>query len=362
MSEIREALEGAFEAAETSTTPAPEAAPVADATPAPVVEAKTETPAPEGRDERGRFAPKDKTSASATAKPVSAEKATTPAPAAPETATTPQPTEAVTTPTLKAPANWKPAAREKWAQLPPEVQAEAVRVHHEVQKTLQETTQARRTAEALDATVRPFLPLIQAEGGDVMRAIGSLMQTAAALRTAPPAHKAQLVAQLVRTYGVPIDELDSALSGATPQVSHAPAEYRDPRVDQMLQALQAQKQSQAQAETQRAAAEVESFKAEAEFLDDVREDMADLIEVAQRRGVALSLKDAYARAVAMNPDVSEALRQREAAKAAQTANAATAKAKAASSSVRSSPASAPGRPDDSIRAQLEAAFASRGGR
>jgi hypothetical protein len=358
MSEIREVLEGAFEAAETSTTPAPEAAPVADATPAPVVEAKTETK-PEGRDDKGRFAPKAKTSASATAKPVTPEATATPAPAPAEAASTPAPVESTPTPTLKAPANWKPAAREKWAQLPPEVQAEAVRVHHEVQKTLQETTQARRTAEALDATVRPYLPLIQAEGGDVMRAVGSLLQTAAALRTAPPAHKAQLVAQLIKTYGVPVDALDAALVGETSQANHAPPEYRDPRVDQMLSALQAQKAAQAKAEQDRAAAEVESFKAEAEFLDDVREDMADLIEVARRRGVALSLKDAYSRAVAMNPDVAEALRQREAAKAAQTANAATAKARAASSSVRSSPAAAPSKSDDSIRALLEAGLAAR---
>lgn len=359
--ELREALEGAFKQAEDSTT---------DSTPAPAPEATATTPAPtadvpakesapslpaEGRDEKGRFKPK------AEAKPAETAATPPPSPGAESKTETPKPAE--TTPTPRPPSSWKPAAREKWGALPPEVQSEVVRLEHEARRTAGEAKEAAHLATAFNETVRPYLPLIQAEGGEPLKAIGSLLQTAAALRTAPPAHKARLVADMVRTFGVPIDALDAALAGEVPQ-AQAQQPYKDPRVDALLAQMQASQASQAEATRAKAAAEVEAAAQELEFLEDVRQDVADLMELAAKRGVALSLKDAYGRAVAMNPELAGVLKQREASRAAAAANAATAKAKAASSSVRSTPASvsADNGPGDSIRAHLEAAFAARSAR
>lgn len=364
--EIREALSAAMDAAETTTETA-----------APVTEAQTTTPAPvadvppastaaapsvasEGRDEKGRFKPK---TASATPAPAKAEESASPPPAAPEKAETateaPKPAEV--TPTLKAPQSWKPAAREKWAALPPETQAEVWRREKEVAHVLQESAVARKTATEFEETIRPYVPLFQAEGAAPIKAIGNMLQTVAALARGAPAQKAAVVAQLIKAYSVDIGALDSVLSGEAQATPHTPAEYRDPRVDILMQQLQAQQRNQTQAVQQKAAQEVEAAKGELEFLDDVREDMADLIEVASRRGVELSLKDAYTRAVAMNGELSAILEQRKAAQAAETANAATQRAKAASSSVRSSPApvSRNDGPGDDIRSHLEAAFAAQ---
>lgn len=364
MTEIREALSEAFSSAKEAPEPV-EIAPVENSTAAPEVDSSNSPDEPvaaaaksDGRDEKGRFASKAKDAAppavSAKAPPVVA-----PAPAAVVTegvkpAPVVAPTEA-----LKPPQSWKPAAREKWAALPPEVQQEAVRLDREIRTTMQETAAARKTAEEFQRTVAPFEAMIRAEGSDPVKAVGNLLQTAAALRTAPPAHKAQLVAQLVKTYGIPIDALDAALSGeAIPQPAQQQGQFRDPRFDQFLQTLEQRKAQAAQAEAQRVASEMEKFAAEAEFFDDVREDMADLIEAKARRGVELTPKQAYDLACSMHPEISGVISQRQAAASAANAQASTQRARNAASSVKSQPAgpSQAGEPDD-IRGALKAALA-----
>ena len=97
---------------------------------------------------------------------------------------------------------------------------------------------------------------------------------------------------------------------------------------------------------------------------DVREDMADLMEVAQRRGRELSLDAAYQQASAMHPEIAKIVAQREAAKRAARTPEATARARNAASSVRSSPMSPvnAGGSKGSLRDDLEAAFEEASGR
>lgn len=260
------------------------------------------------------------------------------------------------TPALKAPQSWKPLAREKWASLPPEVQAEAVRIDGEVRRVMQEAAPARKLATEFQATVQPYLGMIQAEGSTPMQAVSNLLQTAVALRTAPPAHKAQLVAGLIKSFGVPVEALDAALAGeAMPQGQQQP--YRDPRVDQMMQMFESAKQERQVVAQRQVQTELQTFAKEHEFYEDLREEMADMVDLSARRGVALSLEDAYNKALKLHPDLSEVLKQREAAKAASTAQAATARSKAASSSVKSAPAVSSGGADaKDLRAVLDAAY------
>lgn len=352
MSGIREALGAAFDKAEAPAeapeaaapepaAPAPEtppAAPVAAEAPAPVVEVKS--PASPGRDEKGRFAPK------APAEP----EAKTPEPAAGETPkeSAAEP-EVPAEPALKPPQSWKPAAREKWAALPPEVQQEAVRVDREVQRVMREAAPARKLAEDFIRTVAPFEAMIRAEGSEPLKAVGNLLQTAAALRTAPPAYRAQLVAQLVRTYQIPIDALDAALVGEAPK-GHDAGPVDAGSVAQQVMAMLEQQSSSRRA--QHGQAEVEQWSDGKEFFDDVREDMADLLEAAAKRGKALTLDDAYKRALQLHPDVSQVLKQREAAEAAKKLNASAQRAKAAGVSVKTEPEQTQPAQPKSIRAAL----------
>ncbi|HAM41749.1 MAG TPA: hypothetical protein DCP69_10565 [Candidatus Omnitrophica bacterium] len=267
-----------------------------------------------------------------------------------------------TEPAIKAPQSWKPLAREKWASIPAEVQAEVARREREVTTTLQEVAKTRKEHAEFAQTVAPYMGMIQAESSTPIQAVANLLQTAAALRTAPPAHKAQLVAQLVKQFGVPIDALDAALSGQAMPQGQAQQQYRPPEdTAKIVEQVIAKRLEAVQAS--RAEKELSTFADSHEFFADVREDMADLIEVASRRNVAMTPEQAYTRAIALHPEIGDVLKQRDSAKASATAQATTQRAKAAASSVKSSPAAGGNAAQPrGIREQLEAAAATLSGR
>ncbi len=366
---IRDALEAAVPAEETTDSFAPEPAsePVieADFAPEPVA---AEDPAPEvqkseKRDEKGRFKnkePKPEVAPEATAAPTDATQGIQPGPKS----------EPKAAPQERAPASWRPDVREHWNKLPAEVRAEVARREREMQSTLQETAEARRFTEQLQNVIRPYEMFIKAENSNPLQAIDNLMSTAAKLRTGTAPELAQLVAGMVKQFGVGrfgqgfIESLDSALAGEVPRV--------DPVQNQVQQALQQQlapvqqfmsqfQQAQAvqqQRMQQEAVGEVQTFLERAEFGEDVREEMADILEVAQRRGRDLSLQDAYKQACLVNPRVRSVLEQRAKARGAQQLTGAAQKARSAAVSVSGAPTIAGPKSDPTdVRSAIEAAIA-----
>lgn len=290
---------------------------------------------PRGPD--GKFVPKAKVEA---AKPTPEAEETPTAHAKAETAQ-PGAKPAAPTEARRAPQSWRPAAREKWAALPTEVQEEALRIDGEVRKVLQESAPARKLAQAFNETVAPYRALLT---GEPLQVVGNLLQTAAQLQTAPPAQRGALVAQIIKAYGVDVQTVADALDGQAPAQAK-PQEHRDPRVDQLLAQLEQQKAAQRQSWV----SEAESWLEKQEFAGDVREDMGHLMAAAAQRGVEMTLEQAYNRACWGNDEIRQVLQQREDAKRRQTAQAATAKAKAVGSSVRSTPAGVkPTRSGDSV--------------
>jgi sulfur carrier protein ThiS len=311
------------------------------------------------RDEAGKFA--------------KTQSATAPAKAAPTTVAVPaavdptKPAAPVAPEALKAPQSWKPAAREKWAGLPPEAQSEVLRREKEVAVSLQQAAQAKQQWGQFEQTVQPYAAMIQAEGGDVMATVGSLLQTAAALRTAPAGHKAALIANVIRQFGVPIEALAAALDGQpVPQGQAQQQQSFDPnqlaqRIEQ--QVMQRFTQQRTQAMQSKVATEIDSFGQKNEFFSDVRHDMADILEMAAKRGLTLSPEEAYARACALHPEVSRVLEQRKAAEQANTATVSTQRAIRAGSSVKNQPATAvTSDGPTSRRGDIEAALAKLSGR
>lgn len=270
----------------------------------------------------------------------------------------------------KAPASWRPEVREHWAQLPETVRAEVARREVEVQRTLQETAAARQYAESINRAFQPYEAYIKAEGANPLQVIDNLMGTAVRLRTATGPELAQLMAGMVQQFGTGrfgqqfIEQLDSALAGNAPRTDPGQAQLQQviqqqlaPVQQFMSQFQQAQAAQQAQV-AQRAANEVEQFLGRTEFGNDVREEMADLLEVASRRGQELSLADAYKQACLMNPQVRAALQARQKTRQAQNQSSVAQRARAAAVSVPSSgPSMAPRQEPNDVRSAIEAAIA-----
>ena len=269
----------------------------------------------------------------------------------------------------KAPASWRPDIREHWGTLPEPVRAEIQRRETEVARTLQETAEARKTAEAVMKTIEPYQAFIKAENSNPLQAIDNLMSTAARLRTGTAPELAQLVAGIVNQFGTGrfgngfIELLDGALAGQTPRqdpqqlAMEQVLNQRLAPVQQMLtQFQQAQLQQQQQA-TQAAETEVSTFLQRAEFGEDVREDMADIIEAAQRRGQNISLQDAYKKACLMNDSVRAVIGQRAKARGAQQTTQAAQKARSAAVQVSgSAPMGALKQEATDVRTAIEAAI------
>lgn len=268
----------------------------------------------------------------------------------------------------RAPASWKPEVREHWASLPDGVRSEIQRREAEVQRTLQETAEARKTAETVMKTIAPYEAFIKAEGSNPIQAIDNLMSTAARLRTGTAPELAQLVAGIVNQFGVGrfgnnfIEMLDSALAGQAPKANpNAEIEQvlnqRLAPVQQMLTQFQQAQVQQQQLAQQQAVTEVEQFLSQAEFGNDVREDMADILEVAQRRGINMTLQDAYKKAVMMNDNVRSVLTQRAQAKKAQSSTQAAQRAKSVAVSVSgAAPMGGMQAPPTDVRSAIEAAI------
>jgi hypothetical protein len=255
--------------------------------------------------------------------------------------------------------------------LPADVRAEVHRREREAAQVMQETAQARQVNEYVAHLHQQFAPALQAEGVDVLTASANLMNLASRLRFGTPVEKAQLAATIVRNYGVDVNALADALDrlpagqihqmhGQQPQ--HQQQMMTDPRVDQLLAQLQGLQQQKQEAIIEKAVGEVETFGADKEFFEDVREDMADLLEVAARRGIDLSLEQAYERACKMQPDIAKVLEAREAAARAGNLQGSTQRAKHAASSVRGTPSGVPSSNPADLRGAIEAAFEQVGGR
>jgi hypothetical protein len=350
---LHDDLMAAFDAPEPTPEAPPAAVPDAVAVPdAPVGE--TEAQREERvRDEKGRFAKKVETPAGTPEVEAQPEKV-------PEVAAAPPVPVVEPPPPIKPPQAWKPTLREQFATLPPDIQQEVLRREKDITTALQESSDARQAAQKFRELTTPYEHMFRAEGVDAHRAIQNLLQTTAALSSGAPHTRAQIVANIVRTY-LPgregLELLDQVLSGQP--MTQSVASYtpqRDPRVDDLLAQVEAAKAQQAQTLQQKAKAAMEEVSG-LEFFEDVREDMADLLDLAAKRGIAKTPKQAYDQAVSLHPEVSKVLKQREAARAAVTPTVATQRARAAASSVRSTPAGSVGKEvPRSLREELEAAF------
>jgi hypothetical protein len=361
MPELREALEAAIEKVESSeqSAPAAQAAPPVEPPPSP----SPEPPPVEQSAEQSAEQPA-KQSAEQPAEQLPTESQT---PAEEKDEEEPQERGQQRFSVHRAPHSWQTQeAKDAWRHVPHAARAEIIRREREVMRVLGESGQARQVAKRFAEVIRPYEARIRSTGLDPLRAVDELMKADHVLSTAAPAKKAALVAQIVKEYGVDIAELDSALAG---QPSGDPvAERVEQLVQQRLQPFQSFVQQQAQVEMQRRQAEqaqhaqtVQKMAVDPRYphFDDVREVMADLIEAAGNRGLALSLDEAYKRAVAIDPRFAVSMQGQ-----AQAANARAQKALNASVSVGGAPNGGPAasKPGADLRSTIEAAFQQASGR
>jgi hypothetical protein len=218
-------------------------------------------------------------------------------------------------PEVKAPQSWTPAEREHWGKLPKEAQAAVQRRELEVQQVLSRSADSRKFQDQFVRTVQPFAHLIRAQNSHPLQAVHNLMTTAAGLTSGTQPQKAAIVAEIIANYGVDIQTLDDVLSKRPVQQNQpAPGALPAPFVEALKpihQFMSQQEQARAQHIQQiQVQAQEAVDKLDLPFLDDLREDMADLMEMASARGRIMTAEQAHAIAASANPEIKKILDQR----------------------------------------------------
>ncbi len=231
--------------------------------------------------------------------------------------------------TARVPDSWTKDAKAAWAALPPVIQAEVNKREADFRNAFAQHKNKAAFADQVAEMVNPHFAQWQQKNLDPRLAIRDGYQGIATLHFGTNEQKVELLRKLVKDFGIDIPKPGQApAQGQQPAQPQQPQEFRDPRVDMILNERQQMQQRQVQAQWADANTQIESFANDPtnEHFALVREDMSKLLQA----GVATDLKDAYAKAVAMNPTASAAEQAKAQAKAAkETADKAAAARKAA---------------------------------
>ncbi len=213
------------------------------------------------------------------------------------------------------PVSLPPAAREVWKDTPPAMRAAIAKRERDFEQGILKYSADAKRAQQMDGVLGQYQHYFAMTGEPPGKTVNDLLRVASNLHMAPGATKAQIVAGLINQYSVPIDVLDSLLAGETPRTS-AP-DLIDQRIQQavqpfqqIIQSFQQREQMEQQRTQGQIANELQQFAAKNEFYNDVSADMADFLDIAAKNGRSMTLDEAYQRACALNPQISQVLQAR----------------------------------------------------
>lgn len=269
---------------------------------------------------------------------------------------------------IKAPISWNSAAKAQWGKVPREIQELIQKRELETQQALSKSGQARNFVQEFGRTVMPYAHLIRAQGSTPLAAVDNLMRTAANLMVGNPRQKAELVAEICSNYAVDLRELDTVLAEQQqrPPASHGqgvlPPQFAaalKPIYDFMGQ-IDQQRQTYQQRLDEKASEDIETFGASKPFFEELREEMADVMEFAASKGRKMTMEQAYVFARRNHPElVDEAPQNGASPEDVRRAASTLARARRTASSVRGAPSGGGGgnlAPPKNRREALERAW------
>lgn len=199
----------------------------------------------------------------------------------------------------KYPSSYKPeykplfdelAGNEKYMPILDEIE----RRETEYGKGLEPYKESANFAQAIRKVIQPYEQTMRALNVTPEVAVEKLLQADAILRHSPPEQKQAYLMQLAQEYGIQIAGPDGEPQQVDPYVQALWQQQQ-----QTNQVLQQFMTAQQQSEMASATKSVEEFKKTHEFMEEVRAEMADLID----KGLAKGLDDAYDRAIWSNPAI-----------------------------------------------------------
>lgn len=289
------------------------------------------------RDDGGRFASKD-TGQEPEAETPAPEAVTTDQPAAEE----PEPAA----PAIEPPNAWSAEMKAKWATLPPDAQAYIAQREGEAHKAITRAGEERQAFEPYRNVIESHRDVFQRNGYGERphEGVAAMLQIERALQANPVG----TIGIIAKAYGVDLSRL---AGGQPPAGQQPPTDPRyaalEGRLNQLTGHLQAQHmeaESRAKAELAQTITEFSKDKSDwSELEDTVVGQIVSIRALSPKKGHAEVLKEAYAAAQRIHPEVSKRLaeeaRKAEEVRKAEEAKKAAEKARAAGSvNVKGTPA------------------------
>ena len=269
--------------------------------------------------------------------------------------------------TEKAPISWGVQRDALWAKVPADVRAVIAKREQEIQRGMSRAGNIEKVANEYVETIKPFENVIRSMNTTPREAVRNVMTTATALITGPQDVKAAVLTEMIMNYGVDLPTLDAAITAAINGKGQQ-RQTTPPRIDvksipelqplfQLQERVTQHEQAQKQRMEQEAQTQVEALSSKPHF-EDVREDMADIMEVSARRGVVLTADQAYEKAVLLHPEVSKIVQQKQQATSVSQAASTLARSRRAASTVTGAPGGAAlgAKPATDRRSAIEAAW------
>lgn len=198
-----------------------------------------------------------------------------------------------------APKTWSKEALADWATLPPRAQQEILKREEDFMRGISMYKGDAEVGQKYSKVVEPYAPILAAEGIDPVQMFQSFAANHYLLSKGTEAQKLELAANMIQGYGIDFGKLISHIGEASinpvdPEVAALRAELAE--VKNSVQSRQQQEQAVV---VQQLEKEVEAFAADPAnlFFNDVVDDIAMLFKTGQ----AANLKEAYEKAVYLNP-------------------------------------------------------------
>lgn len=207
----------------------------------------------------------------------------------------------------KAPSSWTPKAREHWASLPEEARKEILRREEDGVKGIRQLQEQMAPFTQFAGTLEPFIKEALDNRVDPGQYIGNVMQAERRLRSGSAEERFSALVEIAEGYGIPLRNIINEAMGTEviPHPSLAPKATAPSIPASVQQELDEARKIKEDAQKS-LIKEIEDFSKVNEFFEDVRTDMAALMDM----GRATSLADAYEKACKINPDVQQIIEQR----------------------------------------------------
>lgn len=219
---------------------------------------------------------------------------------------------------IRAPSSMTPLLREKWGNVPREMQKFWVDRERDMQMRLQETADERKLAKQFGEAVAPYEAMFRQHGTNAVAHTKELLNLDHQLRTGTPAAKAQIIHSLITHFQPDVQTLMQLAAGRPMQ--QAPAQQTPNVQEAVRQELEARETQRQEADINR---ELQAFAADPknEFLEDLKPTMQKVIEAGLVTGNSYAeiFRNAYDFAAKQHPEVSQVLASRAPATPVQPA-------------------------------------------